>query len=59
MYDAVAAQGQGETEGTFPPTQFLLKRSYLFLLDFINFKFKHYKFSLNFSKLFFLNFENF
>ena len=47
MYDAVAAPWG--TGGTFPLTQIVLKLSYFFLVDFINFKLKNFKFSLNFS----------
>ena len=58
MYDAVAAPGGGP--GNVPPrTQFFLKLSYFVLLDFINFKFKNFKFSLNLSKIFLKTFKNF
>ena len=49
MYDAEAAPGGGD-RGNVPPTQIFLKLGYFSLLDFINFKFKNFKFSLNFSK---------
>ena len=56
MYDAVAAPGGGR--GNVPPqnTNFL-KLSYFLLLDYINFKFINFKFSVNYSKFFLKTFK--
>ena len=51
MYDAVMAPGGGN-QSNVPATQMFLKLSYFVLPDFINYKFKNFKFLLIFLENF-------